>query len=139
MSSQPPACTFRYLEGRIKEFVLTEVSRRAVDELFDLTEQIQREAASRNDLVTQSLPVLIDSSVGVQSLNYSMTRLRTVMSEFPETHKSPIAIILPIGPLLRTISVMMRPIAPMRLYIPQGRDEALAWLRARAEAQSGQR
>ena len=80
MSNHTPACIHRVLEGNIQEFVLTEVSRRAIDELFDITEKNLREAAvnNPNDLAN---PVLIDSSIGIQSLNYSLIRLRGMMGD----------------------------------------------------------
>ena len=80
--------------------------------------------------------VLIDSSVGPQSLNYSLIRLRAMMGRFPDQRKGSIAIILPSNPLVRTISLMMRTIAPVRIYSPQERDKALAWLRESIEVSS---
>lgn len=129
-----PVCTFRILEGGVKEFVLKEVSRRAVDSLFDMAEKVIGDAVSNNDLLALSQPTLIDSGIGLQPLNHSLLRLRALMIKFPETRKGSTAVILPASPLLKTLSVMMRPIASIRLYTPQERDQAQAWLLERAEA-----
>jgi hypothetical protein len=135
MSTPKPACIHRSLEGNIQEFVLTEVSRRAVDELFDITEQnLQNAVASDTPAVASA--VLIDSSVGLQSLNYSLIRLRAMMSRFPDQRKGTIALLMPSNPLLRTISLIMRSIAPVRIYAPHEREQALAWLRQSVEATS---
>jgi hypothetical protein len=134
MTVDAPACIFTILEGNIQEFVLTEVSRRAVDELFDLTERNLQEALSRNDSSALTHPVLIDSHVGIQPLSYALVRLRVVMNKFPESRQGRIAIILPASPLIRNISMLMRPIAPMRVYTPQEREQAIAWLCSTMEA-----
>ena len=134
MSAPTSACTFQYLDGRVKEFVLTEVSRRAVDELFDMAERMLHEALLRNDLLYLSQPTLIDSGVGTQPLNHSLARLHAMMDKFPQTRHGLIAITLPSSPLLKTLSVMMRPLAPMRIYTPQEREQALSWLLSSSEA-----
>lgn len=133
MTTSNPACIHRVLEDNIQEFVFTEVSRRALDDMFDITEKSLREA-SENEGEAGAAAVLIDSSVGPQSLNYSLIRLRAMMGRFPGQRKAAIAIILPANPLVRTISLMMRPIAPVRIYTPQEREQALAWLRSTMEA-----
>jgi hypothetical protein len=132
--SQELPCIYRVLEGPVKEFVLTEVSRRAVDALFDTAEKVMSEAVLNSDLLALVQPSLIDSGIGLQPLNHSLHRLRLLLNKFPESRKSFMAVILPAGPLLKTLSVMTRPIAPIRLYTPQEREQALAWLRASIEA-----
>jgi hypothetical protein len=130
-----PACIHRVLDKNVQEFTMKEVSRRALDELFDITEQ-NLQASMDNDYPDLVRPVLIDSSVGVQSLNYSLIRLRAMVSRFPARRNGRIAIILPASPLIRTISMMMRPIAPMRIYAPHEREAALSWLTEPVEAGS---
>ena len=137
MSADTPACIHRVLDGNIQEFVLTEISRRALDEMFDTTEKFLLEAVESGGSSAGSGAVLIDSSVGPQSLNYSLVRLRAMMGRFPGQRKAAIAIILPSNPLVRTISVMMRSIAPVRIYTPQEREKALAWLRERVQVVEG--
>jgi hypothetical protein len=134
MPALVPACTFRHIDGRIKEFVLTELSRRAIDDLFDIAESMLYEATLKNDLPFLSQPSLIDSSIGTQPLNHSLVRLRAMMDKYPETRKGLVAIILPPSPLLKTLAFMMRPLAPMRIYTPQERDQALEWLLASTTA-----
>jgi len=112
MFAHDPVCKFRILEGRVKEFVLTEVSHRAVDALFDTADKILGDAALNKDLLALTQPSVIDSRVGLQPLNHALYRLRFMMNKFPETRKSFMAVILPAGPLLK----MTRPIAPIRLY-----------------------
>jgi hypothetical protein len=133
MSASKPACIHRALEGNIQEFVLIEISRRALDELFDFTEQNLQAAAVDGNAEAASA-VLIDSSIGPQSLNYSLFRLRAMMGRFPNQRKGSIAIIMPSNPLVRTISLMMRSIAPVRIYAPHEREQALAWLREQVSA-----
>jgi hypothetical protein len=134
VSSNSPACTYRTLEGNIQEFVLKEVSRRAVDELFDITEQNLQNAVGTETPTASA--VLIDSSVGLQSLNYSMIRLRAMMSRFPAQKNGSIALLMPSNPLVRTVSLIMRSIAPVRIYAPHEREQAIAWLRSTMEASS---
>ncbi len=129
MTPKPPACVYRLLEGGIKEFVLTEVSRRAVDELFDIAD-----ALSRNDISTFSQPTLIDSRVGVPPVNHSLVRLRAMMANAPDVGKMSVALIFPQDPLLNVVAFISRSILPVRLYKPNERDMALEWLRSTIEA-----
>jgi len=101
-----------FLKVVLKNFVLTEVSHRAVDALFDTADKILGDAALNKDLLALTQPSVIDSRVGLQPLNHALYRLRFMMNKFPETRKSFMAVILPAGPLLK----MTRPIAPIRLY-----------------------
>jgi hypothetical protein len=133
LTPKSPACIHRILDGHIQEFVLTEVSRRAVDELFDMTENALQ-GALENQISDLVQPVLIDSAVGLQPINQSITRLCAMIQRFPSRKAGRIAMILPASPLARTIAMMMRPIAPMRIYMPNERDAALAWLREAVEA-----
>jgi hypothetical protein len=128
MSFDAPACVHRTLEGNIQEFVLKEVSRRALDELFDMTEKALSKLAPDQQSTT-GYPVLIDSTVGLQSLNYAFIRMRTVVSKFPNQKQGRVALLLPSSPLLRTVAIIMRPLAPVRLYSANEREAALAWLR----------
>jgi hypothetical protein len=129
MTSNSTACVYRVLEDGIQEFVLTEVSRRALDEMFDITERVLNEAAARNDRADLAVPVLIDSSVGLQLLNYTFIRMRTLVNKFPARRTGRVALLLPSSPLLKTISIIMRPLAPIRIFGTDERDQAMAWLR----------
>ena len=128
MSAAKPGCTYRLIDGRIKEFTLTDVSRRAVDDMFDIADMMLQEAILNNNLPFLSLPTLIDSGIGTQPFNPALTRLRAMMEKFPEARKGYVAIILPPSPLFSTLGFMMRPLAPMRIYTPSQREQALTWL-----------
>ena len=128
MTPKAPACRHRVLDDGIQEFVLTQVSRHAVDELFDITEVLLSDVA-KDANADLGAPVLIDSSVGLQALNHTMTRMRGLVNKFPARKQARIAIILPSTPLLRTIAMMMRPFATIRLYGAHEREAAIGWLR----------
>jgi hypothetical protein len=132
-----PACIHRTLDGNVQEFIFMEISRRAVDELFDLTEQ-QLQSALESGQSDIAGSVLIDSSLGLQSVNHSLFRLRGMIGRFPSQRQGRIALILPSSPLVRTIAMMMRPIAPMRIYMANEREAALTWLRSPIAANTKQ-
>lgn len=130
-SSSRELCVFRILDGPVKEFVLAEASPEAAKALFDLGEKVLEDAALKQDLRALAMPTLIDTRVGVQPIGYCMQRLRDMMRKYPETRRgSFIAVILPHNPALRALTALTRPIGNIRIYMPDERDEALAWLQA---------
>jgi hypothetical protein len=129
------ACLYHVLDGNVHEFILTEASRQALDEMFDITEKQLR------DQVTSGAPelarsVLVDCSVGFPPINYALVRVKSLMKEFPGQQRMRSALILPSGPLLKALSIMLRPITPVRIYMPEDREAALAWLRTATPAVS---
>jgi hypothetical protein len=131
MTTTSSVCIYRVLDGDVQEFVLMEVSRRAVNEMFDITEKLLAEAAAQGKNIRQ--PVLIDSQIGLQPINHIIMRMRILVNIFPARRTSRVALIISPNPLSKTIAVLMRPFAPVRLYTPEERDQALAWLRAPIE------
>lgn len=125
-----PVCLHRVLEGNIQEFVLTEVTRRAIDELFDTAESLLANAHARQDLSVIAGAFLLDSSVGILPLNYSFARARAMSQKFPTHPQSRTACLLPPSPLLRTVDLFLRSFGPLRVYSIHQREEALAWLRS---------
>jgi hypothetical protein len=123
-----PACIHNILEGNIQEYVFTEVSRRAIDELFFIIENLLIEAAKNNPAAMQ-YPALVDSRVGIQPLNYAFIRMQPFIREYPSMRGSRVAMIVPPGPLIKTISMIMRSIAPVRFYSANEYERALTWLR----------
>jgi hypothetical protein len=111
----------------VQEFVLQEVSRRAVNEMFDTIERVLSEAAAQGKNLRQ--PVLIDSQIGLQPINHVVMRMRILVNIFPARRTSRVALIIGPNPLSKTIAMLMRPFAPVHLYTPDERDQALAWLR----------
>ena len=131
-----PACIHRVLDGNIQEFVLTQTSRQAVDELFDTAEKILADAHARNDMSIIAGRFLLDSRVGILPLNYAFTRARMMAKKFPSHPQSRTALIFQSGPLTRTVDLVLRTFISMRLYGANDRDAALAWLAERTEATS---
>jgi hypothetical protein len=127
-----PACTHHLLEENIREFVFTEASRRAVDEMVDILERIQIEAANGNT-ADHAMPSLVDCTVGLQPLNYAFLKVRPLISKYPLMRRSRVAMLITPTPLLKTIDIVMRSIAPVRFYRADQRDMALAWLREAAK------
>lgn len=128
MNTASPACVHRILDGKINEFILTETSRRALDDLFAIIENIQREAA-RDNLADHYNPSFIDSSVGLQPLNYAFKRMQPLMAQYPTMRRARVAILVPPNPLLTTASMIMRTVTFLRFYKLNEREQALAWLR----------
>jgi hypothetical protein len=136
VTSKTPACIHRVLDGNVQEFVLTEASRQGVNELFDMAEKIMEDAHARHDMTIIAGRFLLDSSVGVLPLNYAFSRARQMASKFPSHPQARTALIFKSSPLTRTIDLFLRQLVSLRLYSVDERDQALAWLRAGAEAAS---
>jgi hypothetical protein len=129
MTVQKPACIHRVLEGNIQELVLTEASRRGVDELFDMAEEIMADAHARRDMSIIAGRFLLDSRVGVLPLNYAFTRARMMAKKFPSHPQSRTALVFTSNPLVKTIDLVLRTFISLRLYGAHEHDQALAWLR----------
>jgi hypothetical protein len=124
------ACIHRLLEGNIREFTFTftEASRRAVDDMVEILEQLQIEAAN-GDRGDHSIPSLVDSTVGLQPLNYAFLKVKPLISKYPLMRRARVAMLVSPTPLLKTIDMIMRSVAPVRFYTADQREAALAWLR----------
>jgi hypothetical protein len=129
MNTVSPACIHRIHDGKIHEYVFTEISRRALDEMFAIVEEIVSEAARNNKPEDQHNPTLLDSTIGVQPLNHAFQKMHPLVSQYPAIRQARIAIIVPPNPLIGTISKIIRTVTPMRFYKPGERNQALAWLR----------
>jgi hypothetical protein len=128
MAVDAPVCIHNVLEGNINEFVFMEPSRRAIDELFSILEHIQEEAM-KNNPTDLSNPALADVTCGFPPLNYAFLRLQPMITKYPLMRQARVAMIAHPSPLLKTVSVVMRSVTPVRFYNPSQRDLALAWLR----------
>jgi hypothetical protein len=129
MTTDSPACIHRIHDGKIHEYIFTEVSRRALDEMFAIIEEIVSDAARNNRPEDQYNPTLLDSSIGIQPLNHAFQKMQPLAHRYPAIQRARIAIIVPPTPLLGTISKIIRTVTPMRFYKPGERNQALAWLR----------
>jgi hypothetical protein len=87
MIAEAPACIHHLLEGKINEFILTETSRRAMDELFAIVENIQIEAAANNPADHYN-PSLVDSRTGLQPLNYAFKRMQPITTQYPTMRRA---------------------------------------------------
>lgn len=126
MNSALPACTYRVLEGNIHEFVVNEISRRAVDVIFDTSIELLRQDPNK------PYPGLVDARIGSLPLDYMLTRARQVAKQFPNRVPARVVVLVSTGPLVHVASIFLRPLLPIRLYKPHEREQALAWLRAQA-------
>jgi len=131
-----PACIHRVLEGNIQEFILTETSRKAVDELFDTAEKILGDAYACNDMSIIAGRFLLDSRVGILPLNYAFTRARQMAKKYPSHPQSRTALVFQSSPLTRTVDLVLRTFISLRLYGAEDRDAALKWLGEHVEAKS---
>ena len=124
-----PACIHHLHDGKIHEYTFTEISRRALDEMFAIIEEIVSEAAKDNRPEDQYNPTLLDSSIGIQPLNHAFQKMQPLVARYPAIRQARIAIIVPPSPLIGTISKILRTVTPMRFYKPGERHHALMWLR----------
>jgi hypothetical protein len=124
-----PTCTHQVLEGPIQEFVLSSASRQAVDDLFDTMEKVLTDGHERSDPSIIAGSYLIDSRIGMLPLNYAFTRARMMAKKFPTHPQSRSAVIFAPSPLVKTVGFFLRSFGPTRIYSPDERDQALAWLR----------
>ena len=132
-----PACIHRVLEGNIQEFVLTETSRRAVDELFDTVENIMKDAYARNDMSIIAGRFLLDCRVGILPLNHAFARALSMTKNYPSHPQSRTACLFASGPLVKPIYYFLRRVVSVHIYGIDERDAALAWLSEPVEAKSG--
>lgn len=138
MSADTPACIHRVLEGNIQEFILTEASRRGVDELFDTVEKILADAHASNDMSIIAGGFLLDSRIGVLPLNYALARARLMAKKYPTHPQSRTALLFTSNPLVRTVDLVLRTLISLRLYGANDRDAAIKWLNERVEVASKQ-
>lgn len=136
MTSNKPACIHRVLDGNVQEFVLTEATRRGVDELFDTVESILAEAHACNDMSIIAGRFLLDSRIGLLPLNYALSRVRAMAKKYPSHPQSRTALVFQLTPLTRALDLVLRTIMLFRLYGADDYDTALAWLREGAEPAS---
>lgn len=120
-------CVYRVLDNGVHEFVMTESSRAAVDALIVAMEQMAATVP-----FGAAVPLLMDTSVGLQPLGYIFPRLRDFVKKYPRPEKqSKLALIFSSSALLSATDVMMRSFFPtlrVRFYRPEERDAALKWL-----------
>jgi hypothetical protein len=122
MSDSQP-CSYQVLDGGIHEFVLHEVSRQAVDIIFDIASDLLAQDATR------AYPGLIDARIGSLPLDYMLKRVRVVAKQYPNRVKAPVVVLANSSTIVHTALIFLRPIMPIRLYKPAERDQALTWLR----------
>lgn len=134
MTTDSPVCIHRTLEGNIQEFVLTEVLRRAVDELFAGVE-IWLSEATKNNPANLYNPILVDTRLGLQPINYAFIQMRPFVIKYPSIRSVRIAMIMPPSPMIGTVSMIMRSVTHVRIYRPAEREQALVWLRESVEVQ----
>jgi hypothetical protein len=126
---KPLTCVHHVLEGSIQEFVLSVASRQAVDDLFDAMEQVLADGHARKDMSIIAGSYLIDSRIGMLPLNYAFIRARAMAQKFPTHPQSRSAVIFTPSPLVKTVGFFLRSFGPTRIYVPDEREQALAWLR----------
>ena len=129
MTPLTPSCIHHVLDGNIHEFILTEATRLAVDELFDTAEQVMADAYAKQDTSVITGCFLLDSRVGILPLNYAFARAKLMTQKFPANASSRTACLFPASSLTKTVGFFLRSVAPVRIYGPDERDKALAWLR----------
>jgi hypothetical protein len=122
--SQRPPCDYRVIDGNVHEFVLNEISPRAVDMIFDIAANLLKQDATR------PYPGLIDARIGSLPLNYMLKRAREVARQYPNRVQGNVAVLGTSGMMVYNAMILLRPILPIRLYKPAEREQALAWLRS---------
>ncbi len=122
-------CKYSKIEPNIHEFIFTESSRKAVDEFIAIMQDI-----AANPAEGEIIHNLMDSSVGVQPIAYIFRRTRSMMKQFQSQSQSQssskLALILPTGPLVQGVEMMLRsfPSLQTRIFKPGERDKAILWL-----------
>jgi hypothetical protein len=118
-------CEYHVLENGIHEFVMLEFSRAGVDAFIDAIDRM-------NMMIAPGIPrpVLVDSSGGIQPLNYLFSRLRRAVIRKPGEQSSRLALILPSSRMAGMIGGMMRifPNLNLRIFLPEDRETAARWL-----------
>lgn len=123
---QRPLCQLRVMDNGVVEFVMQESSRAAVDDLMSLMEEL-----TRLPMMQQTPATLLDSRVGIQPLNYIMSRMSQFAKAHPSQQSGRLAMILPPNPLVSAINAMTRGLFPrigVRIFTPNQYDEAIQWL-----------
>src|SRR5262245_56396576 len=116
MSARPERahCAHRILEGTsVHEFVLMDNSRTAVNELFDITEEILFSLPP-----PLAFPALIDASHGIFAVSAAFSRIRQLAQKYPNRDRSKIAMLMPDTSLMRVIAAMMRPFGTVHVFLP---------------------
>jgi hypothetical protein len=131
--SPSPACIHHFHDEKIHEYTFTEISRRALDEMFATIEEVLTDA-EKNNPGEPYKPALVDSRIGIQPLNYAFQRMRPLVNRYPGIERVRIALIVPPTPLLSAVSKILHTVTPMHFYKPTEREQALAWLLERSEA-----
>jgi hypothetical protein len=126
MSTMPERslCEHRVLDGTpVHEFILKDGSRAAVNELFDITEEILDATPAPG-----SIPALVDASSGLFAISVAFERFRRLSQNFPNRERNKIAMLMPDTSMMRVIAAMMRPFGSVRVFLPHERPEAIRWL-----------
>ncbi len=123
---QRPLCEMHVLDTGVVEFVMKESSRAAVDDLMSLMEEL-----THLPIMQRTPATLLDSRVGVQPLNYIMSRMSQFAKKYPSRETGKLAMILPPNPLLNAINAMTRGLFPrlgVRIFTPEQYNDAIEWL-----------
>lgn len=117
-------CSHRRLAERTHELVLMEASIPAVDELFNLVDDVMHATP-----YPCTIHLLIDSSVGLQPVGYCLTRIRALAKKYPRRETGRIAFVFQLrSPFVRMFDILMRPYGEVRFFEPAQRAEAVEWL-----------
>lgn len=116
-------CKLIVHRNKIHEYVLSEVSRAAVDDLIALLDAALRITPS--NIVH---PTLINTEVGVQPINYAMTQMRVLTKRYPGRPRGRLAVIIPANPLVNVLDIFLRPVMQVRFFVPSQHDDVLDWL-----------
>ncbi len=123
-------CIYSKIEPNIRHLLMTEASRKAVDEYIEIMESFMD-----NYEEDQVIHTLMDSSVGVQPIAHIFSRTRKLIKKYPQANRNQsetkLALILPSIPMVSMIETMMRafPQLQTRIFTPGQQEEAIAWLR----------
>lgn len=125
LTKERTRCIYRVIEPNIHEFVMTEASRAAVDDLIATLDEINAAAVPGEVWYN-----LMDSSVGVQPIAYIFGQTRDLMKRYPQQLNTRFALILPPGPLVKGVEIMLQafPGVQTRIFPSDKRDAAIAWL-----------
>lgn len=116
-------CQYNQLANGVHEIIMLEVSHLAVDEMFALSDRILN-----NIPMPHTEPTLLDSRIGTQPLGYSFTKMRAFSARHAKRDTGRIAFLMEDRTLWRALAVFMRPFGTTRIFMPDERDQALAWL-----------
>jgi hypothetical protein len=116
-------CKLVVHRNQVHEYVVSEASRAAVDDLIALLD-----AALRITPDTVVHPTLINTAVGMPPINYAMTQMRVLVKRYPGRPRGRLAVLIPTNPLVNVLDIFLRPVMQVRFFAPQQRDTALEWL-----------